>query len=72
MAKIINYDFKVETLVTVEAPAGTDPAMLEAKALAKLAAQAAQEQIDISFWLTFDPETGDYSEEWEGDYEEAN
>ena len=65
MSKIINYDFTVDTLITVEAPVGTDPAMLETKALAKLADQASHHQVMLDFHTTFDAETGEYSEEWE-------
>tara|TARA_R110000823_G_C15929475_1_gene499370 strand:- start:654 stop:866 length:213 start_codon:yes stop_codon:yes gene_type:complete len=65
MTKIINYDFAVDTLITVEAPVGTDPSMLVTKALEKLSVQAAHEQVVIAFQTTFDLETGEYSEEWE-------
>ena len=65
MNKIINYDFAVDTLITVEAPAGTDPSMLITKALDKLSVQAAHEQVVIAFQTTFDSEKGEYSENWE-------
>ena len=65
MSKIINYDFAVDTLITVEAPVGTDPHSLVDKALDKLSIQAALLQVVIAFQCTFDPETGAYSEEWE-------
>ena len=65
MAKIINYDFTLESLITVEAPVGTDPATLESEAMGKLAAHAHHHQVVLDFHTTFDPETGAYSEEWE-------
>ena len=65
MSKVINYDFAVDTLITVEAPVGTDPSMLVTKALDKLSVQAAHEQVVIAFQTTFDAETGECSEEWE-------
>ena len=65
MNKKINYDFTVESLITVEAPVGTDPSMLVTKALDKLSVQAAHDQVVIAFQTTFDAETGEYSEEWE-------
>tara|TARA_R110002167_G_scaffold110987_4_gene282243 strand:+ start:3701 stop:3910 length:210 start_codon:yes stop_codon:yes gene_type:complete len=65
MNKKINYDFTVESLITVEAPVGTDPATLESEALAKLAAQTYHHQIVLDFHTTFDAETGKYSDDWE-------
>ena len=65
MSKKINYDFAVDTLITVEAPVGTDPHSLVDKALAKLSVQAAHEQVVIAFQCTFDAETGKYSDDWE-------
>jgi hypothetical protein len=65
MNKKINYDFTVESLITVEAPVGTDPATLEIEAMRKLAAHAHHHQVVLDFHTTFDPETGKYSDDWE-------
>ena len=65
MTKVINYDFAVDTLITVEAPAGTDPDTLEQEVLGKLSAQVARGQVELVYNHTFDAETGTYSKEWE-------
>ena len=64
MTKIINYDFTVETLITVEAPEGTDPDTLLRQAMTKLHRQSALGQIVFEFHQTFDAETGAYSVCW--------
>ena len=65
MSKIINYDFTLESLITVEAPVGTDPATLEIEAMRKLAAHAYHRQVVLEFHATFDAETGKHSDDWE-------
>jgi hypothetical protein len=65
MSKLINYDFVVNTLITVEAPEGTDPDTLFRQAMTKLHHQSALGQIVFEFDQTFDAETGAYSAEWE-------
>ena len=62
--KIINYDFNIDTLITVEAPIGTDPYNLIEKAITKLKRQVNSSDITLSFDQCFDADTGDYTEDW--------
>ena len=63
-SQIINYDFNIDTLVTVEAPMGTDPNTLIEKAITKLKEQVNRSDITLSFDQCFDADTGNYTENW--------
>ncbi len=64
MGRTVNYDFTIDSLVSVEAPAGTDPDELIDMALAKLAQRAKEGDIALMFDTCFDSETGNYNEDW--------
>lgn len=59
--KTINYDFSLDTFVSVEAPPGTDPDTLLEECRMKLALLVAEGGAEFAFEKTFDPETGEYS-----------
>ena len=63
-SKIINYDYNIDTLITVEAPTGTDPNTLIEKAITKLKEQVNCSDITLSFDQCYDPDTGNYTENW--------
>ena len=63
--KMVNYDFTIDSLVSVEAPEGTNPEELVGRAIKKLIERAREGDISLAFDTCFDSETGDYSEEWE-------
>lgn len=62
--KIINYDFNIDTLITVEAPIGTDRYNLIEKAITKLKRQVNSSDITLSFDQCYDADTGNYTEDW--------
>ena len=64
MGRTVSYDFTVDSLVSVEAPAGTDPDDLIDMALNKLVARAREKEIILQFDTCFDSETGSYDEDW--------
>ena len=64
MGRTVSYDFTVDSLVSVEAPAGTDPDDLIDMALNKLVARAREKEIILQFDTCFDSETGAYDEDW--------
>ena len=64
MGRTVNYDFTIDSLVSVEAPAGTDPDELIDMALNKLVQRAREKEIILQFDTCFDSETGDYNEDW--------
>jgi hypothetical protein len=66
MSKIISYDFNVDSLISVEAPIGTDPDTLIEQVLAKLITRAAEKDLTITFEDFFDKETGVWDNDWEG------
>ena len=63
--KIVNYDFTIDSLVSVEAPKGTDPDTLIELAMIKLAERVKEGDITLMFDTCFDSETGAYYEDWE-------
>ena len=63
--KKVNYDFTVESLVSVEAPKGTDPETLVELAMAKLVERTKEGDIALMFDTCFDSETGAYYDDWE-------
>lgn len=65
MSKIVNYDFTIDSLISVEAPAGTDPETLVGQALIKIIQRAREHDLSIMFDTCFDKETGDYYDNWE-------
>ena len=66
MSKIISYDFNVDSLISVEAPIGTDPDTLIEQVLAELIRRAANKDLTITFEDFFDKETGVWDNDWEG------
>ena len=64
MGRTVSYDFTVDSLVSVEAPAGTDPDDLIDMALNKLVERAREKEIILQFDTCFDSETGAYDEDW--------
>ena len=65
MGRTVNYDFTIDSLVSVEAPAGTDPDDLVDMVLQKLIERAKEKDISVEFDTCFDSDSGDYSEDWE-------
>lgn len=65
MVKRVNYDFTIDSLVSVEAPEGTDPDTLIEKALQKLIQRAREGDLALMFDTVFDSETGSYYDNWE-------
>jgi len=63
--KIVNYDFCIDNLVSVEAPKGTDPETLIELAMIKLAERVKEGDVTLIFDTCFDRETGAYYEDWE-------
>tara|TARA_R100001230_G_C5484478_1_gene34401 strand:+ start:214 stop:432 length:219 start_codon:yes stop_codon:yes gene_type:complete len=72
MSKVVNYDFIINSIVTVEALAGTDPDTLHDKVFVKLAQQAKEHQLVLEFDTIFDSATGEYEEDWEVYIEQAS
>ncbi len=67
MSKIINYDFNIDSLISVKAPAGTDPVDLIGDVMEKLKERLSTNSttdIEVSFDQCYDSETGAYSEDW--------
>ena len=64
MKKMVNYNFIVDSVVSVEAPIGTDPESLIRSAKIKLVYRINDNDVDLVFKNVFDPETGAYSEDW--------
>ena len=66
MTKIISYDFNIDSIISVDAPIGTDPATLIGQVFEKLIIRAAQKDLTITFEDFFDKETGVWDNDWEG------
>lgn len=66
MAKIISYDFNIDSLISVDAPIGTDPDTLIEQVLEKLICRAKEKDLTITFEDFFDQETGVWDNDWEG------
>jgi len=64
MGRTVSYDFTIESLVSVDAPAGTDPDDLIDIALDKLIERAKTRELIVQFDTCFDSETGAYDEDW--------
>ena len=63
--KNVTYDFTVESIVSVDAPIGTDPDTLIRSAKIKLIERINENDITLVFDTIFDSETGAYDEDWE-------
>ena len=65
--RTVSYDFQVDSVVSIEAPYGTDPATLLGQALIKLVQKVNHREMELRCIHTYDPETGYYEEvpeEW--------
>ena len=58
--KTITYDFRVDSIIAIDAEVGTDPDDLRQQVLEKLAHKARVDDIEVTFENTFDEETGEY------------
>lgn len=58
--KTITYDFRVDSIIAIDAEVGTDPDDLRQQVLEKLADKARSGDIEVTFENTFDEETGEY------------
>ena len=65
MSNTISYDFNIDSLVSVEAPIGTNPDTLIEQALQELIRRAASKDLTITFEDFFDKETGVWDNDWE-------
>jgi hypothetical protein len=65
MSKMVNYDFSIDSLISVEAPQGTDPETLIGQVLIKIVQRVREKDLEIVFDTCFDKETGDYYDNWE-------
>ena len=63
--KQVSYDFSMDSLVSVDAPIGTNPESLFSQALNKLAQKMKANDVELTFDTIFDSESGDYDEDWE-------
>ena len=63
--KLVSYDFSIDSLVSVDAPIGTDPESLVEQALNKFVQQVTVYDIELTFETIFDPENDTYDEDWE-------
>ena len=64
MSKKVAYDFSIDSIVSVDAMAGTNPDDLEQQVLEKLMDRLLSKDITIRFENTFDHSTGAYNEDW--------
>tara|TARA_R100000951_G_scaffold43708_1_gene36926 strand:+ start:254 stop:499 length:246 start_codon:yes stop_codon:yes gene_type:complete len=65
MSKLVNYDFSIDSLVSVQAPEGTDPETLISQAMIKIIQRIREKDLTLMFDTCFDSKTGDYYEDWE-------
>ena len=68
--KNVTYDFTVDSIVSVDAPIGTDPETLIRSAKIKLIERINENDVTLIFDTIFDSETGAYDEDWEN-YEQG-
>ena len=64
MSKKVAYDFSIDSIVSVDAAVGTNPADLEGQVLKKLLDRLLSRDITVRFENTFDHATGAYDEDW--------
>lgn len=65
MSKNVSYDFTVDSIVSVDAPIGTDPETLIRSAKIKLVERINENDVTLVFDTIFDSETGVYEQDWE-------
>lgn len=65
MNKNVSYDFGIDSIVTVDAPIGTDPDTLIEQAKQKLIQRILEDDCTMVFESIFDGETGAFDEDWE-------
>ena len=65
MPEKIAYDFSIDSIVSVDAPVGTNPESLHGQVLKKLLDRLLSRDIEVRFENTFDSSDGTYSEEWD-------
>lgn len=70
MSKNVTYDFTVDSIVSVDAPIGTDPETLIRSAKIKLIERINEDDVTLIFDTIFDSETGAYDDDWEN-YEQG-
>ena len=63
--KNVTYDFTVDSIVSVDAPIGTDPETLIRSAKIKLVERINENDVTLVFDTIFDRETGVYEQDWE-------
>ncbi len=63
--KTVSYDFEIDSLVSVDAPTGTDPDTLIEEAKRKLIDRILSDDITLVFDTTYDCDSGEYSNEWQ-------
>ena len=65
MSKNVTYDFRIDSIVAVDAPIGTDPETLIEQAKRKLIQRTQENDVYLVFENIYDNETGAYDEDWE-------
>ena len=65
MSKNVTYDFRIDSIVAVDAPIGTDPETLIEQAKQKLIQRIQEDDVTFVFENIYDNETGAYDEDWE-------
>lgn len=65
MSNKVSYDFVLDSIVTVDAPIGTNPETLIEQAKEKFVQRILSNDIEVTFENIFDGETGSYDEDWE-------
>jgi len=65
MSKNVTYDFRIDSIVAVDAPIGTDPETLIEQAKQKLIQRTQEDDVTLVFENIYDNETGAYDEDWE-------
>ena len=66
MSKMVNYDFSIDSLISVEAPRRNRSRNINwAGYLIKIVQRVREKDLEIVFDTCFDKETGDYYDNWE-------
>lgn len=65
MSKNVTYDFRIDSIVAVDAPIGTDPETLIEQAKRKLIQRTQEDDVILVFENIYDNETGAYDDDWE-------
>ena len=67
MSKIkkVSYDFSMDSMVSVDAPIGTNPESLTKQALDKFMQKIKDDDVELTFEALFDIENGAYDDDWE-------